>query len=111
MTREGELQVQQKQEVDTTAGEPTRQGRLYVPQVDIYETEDAMFLNADLPGSRREDVDIDLRDGVLTIHAQVTQPQQTWRSLYREHDVGGFTRQFRVGERIDQSRIKAELKD
>lgn len=111
MTREGELQVQQKQEIDTTQGEPIRQGRIYVPQVDIFENDTAIFLQADLPGARKEDVDIDLRDGVLTLTAYVNAPQPSWEALYREHEVGGFTRKFRVGERIDQGAIKAELKN
>ena len=106
-----QLQVSEKQAVEKGSGEPTRAGTYYVPHVDIVESEDAITLRADLPGAKRDAVTIDVNDGVLTLTASVEPTPSSWRQLYREYDVGGFTRRFTLGERIDQGRISASMAD
>ena len=106
-----ELEVSQKQEIDTREGEPTRAGTWYVPEVDITQTDEAIVLYADLPGVKPEYVDIDVRDDVLTLTAEV-EPLPTNRKLvWREYEVGGYQRKFTLGERVDQTKIEAELVD
>lgn len=110
MTSRGkELQVSEKREVAVAEGEPTRAETMYVPQVDIFENGDALTLRADVPGARKEDIDIDLRDGVLTLTARVGSPPESWRPIYREHEVGGFARRFSVSERVAQEKISASV--
>ena len=108
-TKSKELQVHEKQEIDRAAGEVIQEGRFYVPLVDIYENDNAIVLTADIPGVRREDVDIDLREGVLTLTARVDDVSENWHTLYREQEVGGFMRRFNLGDRIDQSKISAKV--
>ena len=69
----------------------------------------AIMVKADVPGAKKEDIEIDLREGVLTITAQVEDSTSEWRALYREHGVGGFTRRFSLGDRIDQGKITAQV--
>lgn len=107
MTRGKELQVSEKRAVEARNGETTYEGRMYVPQVDIFEDEHRMTLRADLPGVKRDAIEIDLREGVLTLTAQAVRVPENWRAVYREHEVGGFTRRFTLGERIDQAKINA----
>jgi HSP20 family protein len=104
-----ELEVKNKKHIEKSEGEPTREGVTYVPDVDIIETEDAITLLADLPGVKREDVDIDVREGVLTLTATVAPLAERLNLLYREYDLGGFSRRFTLGERIDQEKINAKL--
>ena len=51
--------------------EQTRPGRYYVPDVNIYEFDDSLKLWADMPGVKEKDVNVTLKDGVLTIVGQV----------------------------------------
>jgi HSP20 family protein len=106
-----EMEATRKDEIDRDAGEPTREGVWFRPTVDIYETDQAITLLADMPGVTREELDIDLREDTLTVTGRVTPPQESRKLIYGEYDVGGFTRQFRVGEAVDQSKITAQLTD
>ena len=53
-----ELELKEKEEVALSQGESTRPGIRYTPVVDIYETEDALTLVADLPGVGLDDVEV-----------------------------------------------------
>lgn len=93
-------------------GEGTREGTYFKPAVDIYETDDQMMVVADLPGVRPDNVDVDLRDDMLTLTGAVDDGEwDDWDSLYTEYRTGHFTRQFRLGQHIDKSNISAEMND
>ncbi len=109
MTKKKELSVTEKKAIDKSAGEPTKHGVVFTPNVDIYETEHEIVVKADLPGVTKKGLDIDLRDGVLTLTAQVEEPKDDAKPVYREYQVGGFARKFQVGETIDQAKISAKL--
>jgi HSP20 family molecular chaperone IbpA len=104
-----ELEVSQKRSIDKESAEPTHAGVTFVPDVDIVEADDRITLYADLPGVSQENLDIDLREGVLTLTATVNPNPNNWRQVFREYDVGGFQRRFNLGERIDQTKIGAKL--
>ncbi len=106
-----ELEVSRKKEIDKSAGEPTRAGTWYVPEVDITESDDAIVLYTDLPGVKPENLDIDVKDGVLTLTAEVDPVSDNRNLIWREYDIGGFQRRFTLGERIDQGKINASMKD
>ncbi len=85
---------------------------MFTPTVDIFETEAAITVLADMPGVKPDGLSIDLRDNVLTIEGQVTteeRPQE--QLLLQEYEVGGFRREFRLTNLIDQDKIDASLKD
>lgn len=107
---EKDIQVREKKEVQTQA-ETTRNIPVYIPAVDIYETQDALTLVADMPGVSPENVDIDLRDDQLTIRGTITVEGQGETVLLREYGVGDYYRQFTLGRIIDQSKIEAAMKD
>ncbi len=67
MTETRDLQAREKQ-VFATPSEQTRPGLVFTPAVDIFETDEAITLLADIPGVPPEDVQIDLRDNVLTLN-------------------------------------------
>jgi HSP20 family protein len=108
---EKEIQFRDKQEVQG-AGEPTKTGITFVPAVDIYETEEALTLVADMPGVSPEGIRIDLKDDQLTLAGEVFESgggQE--RALLKEYETGNYFRQFAMGEVIDQSKITAQLKN
>jgi HSP20 family molecular chaperone IbpA len=111
MTESKEIQVKDKQAVSNPA-EQTRPGPVFTPVVDICETDNEIRLLADMPGVKPDDLNIDLRDNVLTIVGDV----QPWEKaaetdLLIEFEIGRFYRQFTLAETIDQERIEARLAD
>jgi HSP20 family protein len=108
---EKEIQFRGKQEVQGT-GEPTKTGITFVPAVDIYETEEALTLEADMPGVSPEGIRIDLKDDQLTVSGEVLESGGNQeRVLLKEYETGNYFRQFALGEVIDQSKITAQLKN
>jgi HSP20 family protein len=106
-----EIEVQTKKSIDQSSGEPTRGGLWFQPPVDIFETATEITVRADLPGVPPAGLDVDLKDDVLTITGSVEPLPANRRQIYREYDVGSFSRQFRLGEAVDQKKIAAKLVD
>jgi len=99
-----------KQEGDV-AEEQIRPGRTYLPNVEIRETEDALWLWADMPGVDQGSVDIHLESGVLSIEGTVqTGEYADLAPAYTEYNVGNFRRSFRLSTAIDTQRIEARMK-
>ena len=103
-----ELSVRPKQEL---AGEErTRPGRTYVPDIDICETPDALWLWADLPGVDEKSVTLKLAHGVFSIEGKVAvQDYENLKPMYTEYNVGHFARSFSISDDIDGDRIKARM--
>ena len=91
---------------------PVNSGPHYRPNVDIFELDDELVLQADIPGAKRDDIDIQFEDGELVIHAPVAHRQADGaKYLRQEYGLGDFRRTFRVSEHIDSARISAEYHD
>ncbi len=105
-----DLQAREKVEVKTEA-ESTRNVPVYVPAVDIYESQDALVVIADMPGVAPENVSIDVHDNTLTIQGTVTLEETKERIHVHEYGVGDYSRQFTLGRTIDQSKIEAAMKN
>lgn len=107
---EKDLQPREKVEV-TTEGESTRSCPVYIPAVDIYESDEALVLVADMPGVSADNVSIDIRDNQLSVRGTVELEETQERSHLKEYGVGDFYRQFSLGRSIDQSRIEASMRN
>ncbi len=83
------------------------------PAVDIYEDDDSFVVNAELPGVKKEDITIDLKDRVLTIRGERTFDNEIKEDKYfrRERFSGKFQRSFSLPASVDPNKIKAEYKD
>jgi HSP20 family protein len=104
-----ELNVREKQE---TREEVTRAGRTYVPQVDIYETKEGLWLWADMPGVDEQSLNVHLDNGVLTIEGQVdVQQYENTTPLYTEYNVGNYVRRFTLSNDVDSDRIVARMQN
>ena len=109
MTDSKEIKVKEKQEV-TTPAEQTIPGLVFTPEVDIFETDQAITLLADIPGVKPEKLNIDLRDNILTITGDVDRLQAADEELLvMESETGRYYRQFTLSEVIDQTKIDAKL--
>ena len=67
-------------------------------RTDIRDAGDKFILEAELPGFKKEDIQLDLKDGILTISAQHSDENEEKRSSYirRERRYGSFSRSFDV---------------
>jgi len=89
----------------------TRDEALYIaPPVDIFETEDALTVIADLPGVGKEAVDIRVEDDILTIKGKAGYKRPE-NMILEEFDLHGYFRQFQLSDEVDQSKISAETKN
>jgi HSP20 family protein len=110
-TESKELKVREKQEL-TSPAEQTTPGLVFTPAVDIYETDKAITLLADMPGVNSQGLTIDLRDNILTLSADIAPFEGAGEEdVLIEYEIGKFYRQFTLGEMIDQEKINAQLKD
>ncbi len=105
------LQAKEKAEV-TTPAEQTRPGAVFTPAVDIFETDKEITLLADMPGVKADSLDIDLHENVLSLNGDVKSPEGDDEvDVFREYRMGKYYRQFTLSQVIDQSKIKAAMKD
>ena len=106
-----ELQEGEKRAAALSA-EQTRHGLVFTPTVDIFETEAALTVVADIPGVKAQDLTIDLRENLLTLIGDVAPLEGPDEGdVFREYRTGRYVRQFTLAETIDQAQIKAQLSD
>jgi HSP20 family protein len=106
-----ELAAKEKQELQERE-QHTRAGRTYVPDVDIREDDQALWLWADMPGVAQDRVNVELHDGVLTIEGDVSPQDYSGLSpVYTEYNVGNFVRRFTLphAQHFDQDNVSARL--
>lgn len=108
-----ETTIQKSENGAVPAGpENTHAGPVYTPAVDIFETDRAITVLADMPGVQASNLTIDLRENVLTLVGRVVSLESTKETVVlREHRSGTFMRQFTLAETIDQTKIDAQLND
>ena len=89
-------------ELVTTAG--------FVPPVDIYEDENKLVLNIEVPGMRQEDLDVRMENNTLTVKGERSfQNEGKEENFHRvERRYGSFFRAFTLPNTIDPNNIKAE---
>ena len=105
------LQAKEKAEVSSMT-EQTKPGLVFTPDVDIFETEKGLTLLADMPGVKVSDLNIDLRENVLTLDGDVKKPEgENEAGVFTEYRTGKYYRQFNLSEIIDQSKIEAAMTD
>ncbi|MGA8261844.1 MAG: Hsp20/alpha crystallin family protein [Arenicellales bacterium] len=89
-------------------------GGAFAPALDVTETENEYRVRADLPGVKKEDLDISVQDGVLTINAETKyedEEKKEGRVIRQERRYGKFVRSMRLGDSVDTNKIKADYKD
>jgi HSP20 family protein len=109
MTTGQELHPQQKRELQRKE-EPTAPVRVFVPVTDIYETEDGLTVIMEMPGVDKANVEIDVKEGVLTIQGRIDFTRyEELQPVYTEYNIGHYRRSFSISNKIDQEKITAEM--
>ncbi len=85
----------------------------WLPAVDITEDTESIRIHAELPGLKKEDVKITLRDGVLSIQGERKfSDEKKKENYYRlERSYGVFTRSFSLPTTVDSEKVQASMKD
>ena len=86
---------------------------MWTPAVDIYETGDSVVVKAELPGLAKDQVGIEVKDGVLTLKGERKVEKEVQEENYHrvERAYGTFQRSFSLPASVDQERIGATLRD
>ena len=81
------------------------------PTLDVYEEGDRLTVEAQLPGLKPEDLDINVEQGVLTISGQTTTDEERKERNYlvREHRTGRFSRSLRLPATYDADACTANF--
>jgi len=105
--------AERKEEVATPqSGEPVRNRRVFAPLADIYETNERIFVLADMPGVDEQTIDITLEKNVLTIEGYTSsQTEAGLRLVHCESPEGNYQRVFFLSEEVDRDGIEATVKD
>jgi HSP20 family protein len=83
--------------------------RRWIPAMDLVETDEHLVLRADLPGMSEDDVEIEIKDGVLTVSGErKAEHEEKQEGYYRvERAFGGFTRSLSLPQGIDAGEVTA----
>lgn len=80
------------------------------PAVDIFESDEGLTLLADLPGVGKEELHVDIEQGLLTVQANAKSNIDA-EPVQREFLPGKFYRQFQLADIFDAEKISAEMKN
>ncbi len=86
----------------------------FAPRVDVKDREDHYEISAELPGVKKEDIQVRLADGVLTLEAESraqVQEEEGGKLLRQERRYGKFMRSFNLGTDVAEADISASYVD
>ena len=91
---------------------PLARGR-FAPSVDIGEDNDRYVVTVELPGSKKEDITVEMKDQVLTIRGEKRNEREEKKehSHWIERSYGSFSRSFTLPSNAVGDRIKAEFRE
>src|SRR5258708_35685233 len=106
-------EVVHKHESETPHGTERIQARkVYVPLVDIVETDQALLLIADMPGVDQSGVDVNVEKDILTIKGTVGNEVPEGSKLsYEEYGIGDYERSFPLLNEIDTVAFMSTITD
>jgi len=113
LTTQREFERLFKEAFSPMSGETEVSTRSWAPPVDIYETEDAIVLKAELPGIDPQDVEVRVEDNTLYLKGERNYEKEVKEQNYHriERSYGSFARSFTLPNSISAEKVKAEYKD
>lgn len=87
--------------------------KAFSPDIDIREEADRFILNADLPGMRKEDLDISILGNQLTLKGERKYEKEVKEKDYHysERSYGTFSRSFQLPAEVDAGKVRATYQD
>jgi len=92
---------------------PVAEEGVLVPTVDMYDRKGEIVVRAELPGVKKEDIELTITKDTLTIKAEVKRTEEVAEEDYyvRERSFGTFSRTLALPVEVDSERAKASFKD
>jgi HSP20 family protein len=86
---------------------------VWSPSMDIYETDEQVVVSAELAGVDRDSVNIDVKDGILTIKGERKYQKEDEKEYFHlmEREYGSFQRSFSLPSKVDQEKVTATFRD
>ncbi len=86
---------------------------IWMPNVDIFETKDAICVRAELPGVKKDDVHVEVKEGVLTLRGDRKFEKEVKEENYHriERSYGTFHRSFTLPSSVEAEKVSARMKD
>ena len=83
------------------------------PAVDIYDKGNEVVIHAELPGMKKDEIDVRVENNVLTVRGQKERKDEVKEEGYfrTERTYGTFSRSFSLPSTVDASKISAEYQD
>ncbi len=85
-----------------------------MPAIDVQEDSDGYHIKADLPGVEKDDIEVTLDNGILTLTAETHKEEtekEEGRVIRRERHMGRYRRSMTVGQNVDASAIHARFEN
>ncbi len=88
-------------------------GMGFAPDIEILEKPDKLIVRMDVPGVKKEDIDISVAGSTLTVKGERKKATEIKEEEYQQTEVsyGRFLRSVTLAEDVDPNRIEANLKD
>lgn len=83
----------------------------FKPVCDIDETEDHYLVSFDLPGVKKEDLSIEVKDNHLFVTGERRKEYKDTKAKHYERTYGKFQRAFALPEKVDSSQVEASYED
>jgi HSP20 family protein len=86
-------------------------GRRWIPAMDLVETDDHLVLRGDLPGMTEDDIDIEIKDSVLTVFGErKAENEEKGEGYHRvERAFGSFSRSLTLPQGVDTDQVEANF--
>ena len=96
---------------DTIRDVPTATG--FVPAIDVAEKDDRIVVKADLPGLSKDDIQVSVHDGVLSLRGKREHQEEVKEDgyTYFERSSGAFSRSIQLPVEVEPDKISAHFKD
>ena len=87
--------------------------RRWIPAMDLVETDDSLVLRGDLPGMSEDDVDIEIKDNVLTVSGErKAENEEKGEGYHRvERAFGSFSRSLTLPQGVDAEKVEAKFEN
>jgi HSP20 family protein len=104
-----DLYTQMGRWMDSLTGEIDRD--TWAPLADVSEADDAYTVEIDVPGVRREDIDIDLVGNELVVTGELKEKERVGLLRHRTRRTGRFSYRVALPDRVDTDKVEASLND
>ncbi len=93
-------------------GDLTKRMGAVTPRIDVHESDNAVTIEAELPGMDEDNIDLTLSENLLTLQGEKKDEKEEEKDDYHvsERHYGSFKRTFRVPETIDVEKVVAKFK-